>query len=185
MRNPVMILILTYGLILGGYIISMLLGMVLNYSLMWLAMLGQLITLVGVVLFLYFVIMMLLDLKRVTNDESFMWWLVFIPCANYYLLWWLAPQQVSKAKQMAGLPDTSARNIVLYIFLTPFALAADLNDLAAPGSAMPPGPMGMGGLGGGFGAPPGGPPGLGMGGPPPQGPPPGPGGFGPPGGMGR
>jgi hypothetical protein len=139
-----------------------------------------------VVLFLYFVVTMLFDLKKVTNDESFMWWLLFIPCANYYLLWLLTPQQVAKAKQMAGLPNPVARNIVLYIFLTPFALAADLNELAAPGSAMPAGPMGMGGMGGGFGGPPmGGPPGLGMGGPPPPGLPPGPGGYGPPGGMGR
>ena len=130
-RNSVMLLVLTYGLIFGGYIISMLLGMVLNYSLMWLAMLGQLVALVGAVLFLVYSILMLLELKRVTNDESFMWWLVFIPCANYYLLWWLTPLQVTKAKQMAGI-NIPARHIVLYIFLFPFALAADLNDLAGP-----------------------------------------------------
>ena len=184
-----MILILTYGVLIGGYLIGMILAIAVSP---FLALVGNLIALVGVVLFLYFVIMMLFDLKKVTNDESFMWWLVFIPCANYYLLWWLVPQQVAKAKQMAGLPDPSARNIVLYIFLTPFALAADLNDLAAPGSAMPAGPMGMGGMpgfGGGFGGPPpGGPPPGGpggFGGPPPPGLPPGPGGYGPPGGMGR
>jgi hypothetical protein len=130
-RNPVMLLVLTYGLIIGGYVLSSLLAMVLNYSLLWLAMLVQLVALVGAVLFLVYSILMLLELKRVTQDESFMWWLVFIPCANYYLLWWLTPLQVTKAKQMAGL-NTPARNIVLYIFLFPFALAADLNELAGP-----------------------------------------------------
>jgi len=173
MRNPTMILLLTYGVIFGASIV----GTVLAFIIPFMGLIFNLVSFVGAVLLIYFLVMMLLDLQKVTNDPSFMWWLVFIPCANLYLLWMLAPAQVAKAKQMAGLPNPVARGIVLYIFLAPYALAADLNDLAAPGSAPPAGPLG---LGGGFGAP----PGLGMGAPPPPGPPPGPGGYGPPG-MGR
>jgi hypothetical protein len=126
LRNPTMLLILTYGILFGGYAIGMILAIAVSP---FLALIGNLIALVGAVFFIYFSIVMLLELKKVTNDESFMWWLLFIPCANYYLLWWLTPMQVTKAKQMAGLA-APARNIVLYIFLFPFALASDLNELA-------------------------------------------------------
>ena len=41
------------------------------------------------------------------------------------------PEQVQKAKEKAGIAQTKpARGIVLYIFLFPYALASDLNDIA-------------------------------------------------------
>jgi hypothetical protein len=45
-----------------------------------------------------------------------------------YWMWMLVPQEVTKAKQMLGLQQP-ARGIVLYIFLWPFALASDINEM--------------------------------------------------------
>jgi hypothetical protein len=54
---------------------------------------------------------------------------MFIPLYQYYWAWIMVPQEVTKAKQMMGV-QAPTRNIVLYIFLFPFALASDLNDMA-------------------------------------------------------
>ena len=42
-----------------------------------------------------------------------------------------ATQKITKAKQMAGSPKP-ARGIILYWFIGPYALAADLNEVADP-----------------------------------------------------
>ncbi|MBW2527517.1 MAG: hypothetical protein JRI23_25270, partial [Deltaproteobacteria bacterium] len=196
-RNPILTLVIPFALIIGGQVLGGILGAIEPM----LAMVGSLVALVGSIYAFVLIIMMLLEVKKVTQDDSFMWWLVFIPCANYYLLWILLPKQIDKAKQMAGLQTTS-KGIIMYIILLLWALPADLNELAepeggaAPGMGGPPGPPGMGGppgppgMGGPPGppgmappggpppgmAPPGGPPPGGFGGPPPGGPPPGPGG---------
>ena len=127
-RNPWVVFLVPIALIMGGQILGGVLASLIDPML---AMVGSLIAFVGMILTLVWMISMLLEVKKVTQDDSFMWWLVFIPCVNYYLLWWALPQQVTKAKQMAGLQTTS-RHIVLYIFFLMYALPADLNELAGP-----------------------------------------------------
>jgi hypothetical protein len=127
-RNAMGVLILTYGLMFGGQI----LGIILAFIEPMLALLGNLVVLAGAVMFLVYMIMMLMELKNYTRDDSFNWWFIFIPCLNYYLMWILTPQQVGKAKQMAQSRNSQPRSIVAYIFVPQYALAADLNDIANP-----------------------------------------------------
>jgi hypothetical protein len=74
---------------------------------------------------------MLNELQAYTQDQEFKPWYMFIPLLNYYFLWIKVPEQVAKAKQMAG-SRTPANGIVLYIFLGPYALAKDLNEVWDP-----------------------------------------------------
>ena len=80
--------------------------------------------------FIYFP-QMLKELKGVTNDNEFWIWGWLIPC--YGIIWVLSklPAQVTKAKQMRGVQKPT-RSVIFYFFLTPFALAADLNEIADP-----------------------------------------------------
>ena len=98
-----------------------------------LALVGSLGSLAGTVMFFVFAIGMLLELKAYTQDSSFNWWFLFIPCLNIYLMLVLVPQQVTKAKQMARCANPT-RGIVVFLFLFLYALAADLNDIgSSPG----------------------------------------------------
>jgi hypothetical protein len=126
-RNPIMI----FGLSTGLQILGNILGPILAQISVGLVFVGSLISLVGLVFTLVFLITMLLELKNFTKNDSFNWWFIFIPCLNIYFLWILLPQEVTKAKQMAGSQKT-ARSIVWYIFLPMFALPSDMNDVANP-----------------------------------------------------
>jgi hypothetical protein len=75
---------------------------------------------------------MLNELQAYTRDEEFKPWYMFIPLLNYYFLWIKVPEQVTKAKQMAGSRNPQSQGIVLYIFLSPYALAKDLNEVWDP-----------------------------------------------------
>ena len=128
-RNPLMTFLIPLGLnILGNILAPVLAG--IDPSL---ALVGSLVSLAGTVMFFVFAIGMLLELKAYTQDSSFNWWFLFIPCLNIYLMLVLVPQQVTKAKQMARCANPT-RGIVVYFFLFLYALAADLNDNgSAPG----------------------------------------------------
>jgi hypothetical protein len=76
-----------------------------------------------------YLVKMLQELKAFTNDQSFNWWFIFIPCLQYYFMWILVPAQVTKAKQMAGA-GAPAKGFIFYFLLFPWALASDLNDIA-------------------------------------------------------
>ncbi|MEJ7734762.1 MAG: hypothetical protein WKG00_36920 [Polyangiaceae bacterium] len=84
--------------------------------------------------FLYAMWTMLNELQAYTRDDEFKPWYMFIPLLNYYFLWIKVPEQVAKAKQMAGSRNAQARGIVWYIFLAPFALSQDLNEVWDPSS---------------------------------------------------
>lgn len=126
-RNPMMVLLLTLGLVVGGQIIGAILGAIVSI----LALVGSLIALGGMVMFIVYGMGMLRELGNYTQDQNFAWWWMFIPCLNIYFFWFKVPEQVTMAKQKAGiLMAKPTRGIVLYIFLFPFALANDLNDIA-------------------------------------------------------
>ena len=84
--------------------------------------------------FLYAMWTMLNELQAYTRDDEFKPWYMFIPLLNYYFLWIKVPEQVAKAKQMAGSRNAQARGIIWYIFLAPYALAQDLNEVWDPSS---------------------------------------------------
>ena len=124
-RNAIMVLVLPVVIYVASGILAAILGMI-EPSLGAIAGLGYL---VGSVLLFINIYKMLTELKAFTNNPDFNWWFILIPCLNYYFMWVKVPEEVSRAKQMAGLGQP-ARSIILYILLFPFALASDLNELA-------------------------------------------------------
>ena len=76
-------------------------------------------------------ITMLQELKNFTQDPGFKWWGFLIPCYGFYWLLFVVPQQVSKAKMMAG-SLRPVRGLLHYWFIPGYALAADLNEVADP-----------------------------------------------------
>jgi hypothetical protein len=124
-RNAFMTWVMPLVVIFAGLFLAIIL-MVLGSSL---AALGSLVILGGMGWSLFLAIQMAGELKSVTRNPAFAWWPIFVPIYSLYWLWFLVPQEVSKAKQMIGA-QAPTRSILLYIFLWRFALASDLNDLA-------------------------------------------------------
>ena len=80
---------------------------------------------------LYLFYTMVMELKNYTQDPDFFAFGWLIPCYNYIWLWMKLPEQVTKAKQMAGL-QKPAMGFIMYFLVCPYALASDLNEIADP-----------------------------------------------------
>jgi hypothetical protein len=76
--------------------------------------------------------MMLNELQQYTRDEEFKPFYMFIPVLGIYFMLIKVPEQVARAKQMAGSRNPQAAGIVLYFFIPQFALAKDLNEIWDP-----------------------------------------------------
>jgi hypothetical protein len=126
-RNPLMTLLIPAGITVGGYVLGIVLGLIFGP----LAYLVMLIALGGIVFGFISVYKMLGELKEVTKDPEFNWWFILIPYFNYYWIAVKVPEQVTRAKQMVRAQQP-ARGAVVYFFLLPYALAADLNEIAKP-----------------------------------------------------
>lgn len=63
-----------------------------------------------------------LNAFRQKNDISFVMLLLFIG-------WLSMPEKVLEAKQMAGIPNPTAPNLIMYLLLWPYFLTADLNEI--------------------------------------------------------
>jgi hypothetical protein len=124
-RNALMTMLMPYGVIVGGNILATILAMIVPS----LTFLGSLVSLGGFVWLILLTIPMVNELKSVTQNATLAWWPILVPFYNWYWMWIQIPGEVAKAKQVLGV-QTPPRNIVLYIFLFPFALASDLNDMA-------------------------------------------------------
>jgi hypothetical protein len=59
---------------------------------------------------------------RQKNDVSFIMLLLIIG-------WLSIPEKVIEAKRMAGIPNPSASNVILYLFFWPYFLTLDLNEI--------------------------------------------------------
>ena len=130
-RNPLMTLLIPMGIIVGGAIVGAILGMIASF----LSLVGTLIILGGVGFMFYSIYTMLTELKEVTKDPEFNWWYVLIPYFGLYFMWIKVPEQVTKAKQMAGSRNPQAAGLVMYLFLSYYALAKDLNEVWDPTAA--------------------------------------------------
>ena len=126
-RNPVMTLLLPFGLIVVGNIVGSVLVSITEVGA--LGLVGSLVSLAGSVIYIIAAIKMTNELKAVTGNPSFAWWPMFIPFYNYYWMWVMVPQEMAKAKQMRGIQQPP-RGFIVYFLLFPFALASDLNDIA-------------------------------------------------------
>jgi hypothetical protein len=72
---------------------------------------------------------MLGELDSVVRSGAAPWWSMLIPIYSIYIALVVVPTEVTRAKQMLRVPEPT-RNVVLYLFLFLYALAADLNDIA-------------------------------------------------------
>ena len=124
-RNALLILLLPVAVIFGGLILTILLGALVSWAL---APLGSLVMVGGAVWSLLLAIQMVRELKSVTRSDQLAWWGLIVPVYNVYFMWLVVPQEVAKAKQLFGAREPP-QSLILYIFLWPFALASDLNDL--------------------------------------------------------
>ncbi len=61
---------------------------------------------------------------------SFAWWWVLVPVYGIYWMVLLLPAEVANAKRAVGAPEP-VRSAVLYFFVGLYALASDVNDIAA------------------------------------------------------
>jgi|CZKU01.1.fsa_nt_gi hypothetical protein len=123
-RNALMTLLMPFGVIFGGSILGTILAMIVPS----LSILGSLISLGGGVWFVLLTIPMVNELKSVTQNANLQWWPILIPFYSMYWAWMIIPAEVARAKQVLGVQQPP-RSLVLYIFLWPFALASDINDM--------------------------------------------------------
>jgi hypothetical protein len=120
-----MTMLLPGAAIFGGVLLSLVLGLLLNPAIGYLA---SLFALAGVVWYLLLALQMVSELKSITRGESLAWWPLLVPVYQLYFMWVVVPQEVARAKQMLGVREPP-QNIVLYICLWHFAFALDLNDM--------------------------------------------------------
>jgi hypothetical protein len=112
-----------------------------------------LFSLAGYLFFCFIMMGMVKELQAAENDSSFPGFANFVPIWNLIIWWSKVRALIAQAKQRRGIHPAEAKGIVWYIFFAPYALAADLNDLAGGGGAPPQ--MGMhggapGGMMGGY-----------------------------------
>jgi hypothetical protein len=124
-RNAPMAILIPVGLWVAASILGFILALTPLRGLVFLA---QLVSLAGTIWVLLQAITMANEVKAVTRNDSFAWWPIFVPIYNWYWLWILVPQEVAKAKQLLGV-QRPTRSFVVYFFLWPYALAADINDM--------------------------------------------------------
>ena len=86
---------------------------------------------IGAVCFVYAIIQfiqMINELKAFRQKDDISLILFFVPILGYIKLWQL-PEKVLDAKQMAGIPNPQTVHPIGYLFLAPFFLASDLNEV--------------------------------------------------------
>lgn len=77
---------------------------------------------------------MLNELKAYTRDENFKPWMIFIPFLGIYFWLFKVPEQVTRAKQMAGSRNPQSAGLFMYWLFGLYFLAKDLNEVWNPQS---------------------------------------------------
>ncbi len=124
-RNPVMTMVIPFGIIFGSVILGSILAAVIDPSLALIALLGEL----GGLAFALVTFAKMIGELRTVSGEPIQWWPILVPVYNIIFIVSILPQTVARAKQARGI-QTPTRSVVLYFFLYLYALAADLNDFA-------------------------------------------------------
>jgi predicted transporter len=133
-RNAVMTFLLPVIIALAAVVVGVVLGIAAALAQsVALGVLGIAIYVVGMlvaaVLGFVSVVRMLGELDGVTHSGAAPWWSMLIPIYSIYIALVVVPAEVTRAKQMLGVSEPT-RNVLLYLFLFLYALAADLNDMA-------------------------------------------------------
>jgi len=132
-RNPMMILGLTTGLLVIGNVLSNALGGITFIF----ALVGMLGSIGGWVCLSLFTFQMAKELKAFTNNPAINPIWCWIPCLQIYYLVLQVPGQVAQGKQMAGVQKPT-RAIWMYFLLPAYSFALDMNDIATPAGQAPP-----------------------------------------------
>jgi hypothetical protein len=133
-RNPVKTLIIAYGVLFGVNIVGSIIVSILARIVPALGFLGTLISIGAFIAYGFMLKPMLLETMTAANNQDLKWWWQLVPFLNCYFDWLKIPELVTAAKTQRGiLQQKPTRTIVFYVFLFPYALALDLNDLAPPG----------------------------------------------------
>lgn len=125
-RNPIMPLLMAWG----GAVVANIIGSVIA-GIVGVAVLANVFSLVGMLWVGFIMFRLSSELKNFTNSPDFAPWMAFVPCLNIYFFVVKVPAEMTKAKQMAGVQNPT-KGVVLYLFVAPWALASDLNDIAGP-----------------------------------------------------
>ena len=86
---------------------------------------------IGMLCFVYALIQiwqMVNELKAFRGKDDINPIFFFVPILNIIQIWNLPPK-ILEAKQMAGVPNAEVVHPVLYLFLSPYFLALDLNEI--------------------------------------------------------
>ncbi len=122
-RNPIMMLVIVFGAMVGANIVGSIVAGILGS-----AMVAQLFSLVGYGVFGFITMTMVAELKRVGNNDLAPW-MVWVPLLNLWFFFMKVPEAMTKAKAAAGAKNPTKAGW-MYLLFSPYALAADLNDLA-------------------------------------------------------
>jgi hypothetical protein len=96
-------------------------------------------TVIGMVCFVYALFVLfseLNELKAYRQKDDINPILMFVPILNLLMIWNL-PEKVLDAKRMAGIPNPQVVHPVLYLFLSPYFLTNDLNEIFQASGAPP------------------------------------------------
>ncbi|HLK41030.1 MAG TPA: hypothetical protein VKU41_29970 [Polyangiaceae bacterium] len=80
------------------------------------------------------------ELRALTHDRAFNWWLMWIPWYNLYWYWSAIPMAVSRTKRALGLANPK-RSGWLYFIAFHYALACDANEIADAVALLPSSPF--------------------------------------------
>jgi hypothetical protein len=127
LRNPLMTLLIPSGLALGGNVLGTILMSTTDMG--WLRIAGTVAQIAGAVLTIVAIVRMTRELRAVTGDYGFAWWPTFVPIYNIFWAVSALPDEIRRAKKIAGV-QAPTRSGVVYFFFLLYAFAADLNDIA-------------------------------------------------------
>ncbi len=122
-RNPIMMLVIVFGAFVGANILGTIL-----VSITGIGILASLLSLAAYAVFAVVMIGMVTELKKVGNNDLAPW-MVAVPLLNLWFLFLKVPEAMKKAKDAAGAKNPTKAGW-MYLLFSPFALSADLNDLA-------------------------------------------------------
>jgi hypothetical protein len=125
-RNPIMALLIPWGVLVVGQILAGILGAIVGI----LGAVMNLVAFVGYVYLLGSVLnKMLSELKTVAPDNEIATWMMWVPGINNIMCFLKVQPLMMRAKQSRGI-QVPARPNWMYLIVPPFAFAADINDLA-------------------------------------------------------
>ncbi len=114
----------------GGFVVANVLGGIVAAA-VGVGAIANLFSLIAFLFYGFVMFRMASELKNFTNSADFAPWMAFVPCLNIWFFVVKVPAEMTKAKQMAGVQNPT-KGVVLYLFVAPWALASDLDDIAGP-----------------------------------------------------